>query len=117
AKDLLQPACLPNVGSHGTKSLGVDMVNVFGADPGFRQGAANGSRQPGARTSTIERRAETSQLRINSSAAPARVLQIFNHQDSGSLTRNDAVPLAIKRSTSLFRSVVAPGKRCEQAVP
>ena len=59
AKDLLQPASLPNVSSHGTESLGVDMVNVLGADPGFRQSAANGSRQPGARTSTIERRAET----------------------------------------------------------
>ena len=97
--------------------MGIDVVDVVGAEPGIANRILHGAR--GTLTvlwgsSYMERivaHTETDHFAMNGGTTAFRVLEILQHQHAGAVAEHKAVPATIPRPAGLFRVVIAGGQR------
>src|SRR5699024_8489402 len=106
-------SALGAVAQLGGGAVRVDVIDVFGIQPGIAYGVGHAAGGPfaalGRRSDviSISAHAVTGQLGINGGTTTLGMLELFQHHDAGAVAEDKAVPFDIPWTTGLFRFVVA----------
>jgi hypothetical protein len=117
AEHLVDPPGLPGVRLDAAEPLGVDVVDLLGADAGVGQGGADRPGQARAGAVGVEGGAEADHLGVDLRPALLGVFQFFQHQHPAALAEHGTVAAAVERPARLRRLVVAVRQPLEQAHP